>query len=98
MKSRGVLLSANNPTVSVRPSNFSPDDLQTNQFTSSPSDRIGWIYPDLRSTDLTRGSIDERNLLSCSPELLTDAKSYGISGITNLSRRKHLGGCLHPQS
>jgi len=98
VKSRGVLLSANNPTVSVRPGNFSPDDLQINQFMSSLLDRIGWIYPDLRSTDLARGSIDERNLLSCSPELLTDAKSYDISGLANLGRRKHLGGCLHPQS
>jgi len=40
VKSRGVLLSANNPTVSVRPGNFPPDDLQTNQLMSSLSDRI----------------------------------------------------------
>ena len=98
MKSRGVLLSANNPTVSVRSGNFSPHDLQTNQLMSSLSDRIEWIYPDLRSANLTRGSIDERNLLSCNPELLADAKSYDISGLTNLSRRKRLGDCPHPQS
>ena len=98
VKSRGVLLSANNPTVSVRPGNFSPHDLQTNQLMSSLSYRIEWIYPDLRSANLTRSSIDERNLLSCNPELLADAKSYDISGPTNLSRRKRLGDCPHPQS